>query len=90
MQEERTPDWNEKKRAVMKEIMKAKALQHKDVQTMLLSTNESIIVKNHPLDYYWGTGEDGSGKNVMGEIWMEIRSELREDDRAVRRKDNKR
>jgi len=27
--------------------------------------------------YYWGIGADGSGKNMLGKILMEIRDELR-------------
>lgn len=70
----RTPGFN--KVAVMKEIMKTKALQHADVREMLLKTGGATIEKNHPEDSYWGTGADGSGENVMGKIWMEIREGL--------------
>ncbi len=70
-------NWEEQKVAVMKEIMRAKALQHADVREMLLSTGEIEIVKNHPDDFFWGSGADGSGQNVMGKIWMELREEFR-------------
>lgn len=74
-EEGRAPDFN--KLAVMKEIMHAKLKQHADVRQALLETGDSDILKNHPDDYFWGTGADGSGKNVMGQIWMELREELR-------------
>lgn len=61
---------------VMKEIMFAKALQHTDVHETLVETGSKKIIKNHPLDNFWGTGPKGKGKNVMGKIWMEIRKEL--------------
>ncbi len=77
VKEGRRSDWEEEKVKVMKEIMKAKVLQHEDVLNALRSTDNKVIEKNHPLDFFWGTGEDGSGKNVMGKIWMEIREELR-------------
>ena len=63
--------------AVMKEIMRAKLLQHQDVREKLLATEDALLEKNHPRDYFWGTGKDGSGKNIMGQIWMELRSEIK-------------
>lgn len=63
--------------AVMKEIMRAKMVQHEDVQRMLEETGDAILEKNHPDDSYWGTGADGKGENVMGNIWMELREELK-------------
>jgi hypothetical protein len=65
-----TDRWNEKKVMVMKEIMRAKMLQHEDVREALRSTGDASIEKNHPDDYYWGTGADGSGENVMGKIFL--------------------
>lgn len=73
--EGRAPDFD--KVAVMKDVMRAKLLQHADVREMLLGTGDALIEKNHPLDEYWGTAPDGSGKNAMGIIWVELRGELR-------------
>jgi len=67
---------NVDKVAVMKEIMRAKLLQHDDVREMLKSTGDAIIEKNHPDDFFWGTGLDGNGQNFMGRIWMELRKEI--------------
>lgn len=75
--EGRKPNWEENKVSVMKEVMRAKALQHEDVRAALLSTEDRMIEKNHPLDIFWGTGEDGTGENIMGKIWMEIRDEIK-------------
>ena len=61
---------------VMKEIMGAKLNQNEDVRMMLLQTGEQQIIKNHPDDYFWGTGADGTGQNMMGKIWMELRNEI--------------
>ncbi len=69
----RTPNFD--KVDVMKRIMRAKLQQHDDVRAALRATDGEVIEKNHPLDYFWGTGEDGSGQNVMGKIWMELRNE---------------
>lgn len=60
----------------MKEIMRAKLRQHEDVKDALISTGLDVIEKNHPDDAFWGTGADGTGQNVMGKIWMELREEI--------------
>jgi len=43
----------------------------------LLSTGDAEIVENSPIDYYWGCGANGSGKNRLGIILMEVRDILR-------------
>lgn len=73
-EEGRTENFDKVK--VMKEIMRAKLQQHADVRMILLQTGEQQIIKNHPDDYFWGTGADGTGKNMMGKIWMELRTEI--------------
>jgi predicted NAD-dependent protein-ADP-ribosyltransferase YbiA (DUF1768 family) len=40
---------------------------------MLLSKANEEIVENSPVDYYWGCGADGSAKNMLGIILMEVR-----------------
>ena len=69
------------KRAVMKKLMKLKALQHEEVRKALMDSQDQKIVKHiltyPPGDGWWDDGVDGTGENQMGEIWMEIREELR-------------
>jgi ribA/ribD-fused uncharacterized protein len=69
------------KRAMMKKLMKLKALQHEEVKKALLETGKQKIVKHiltyPPGDGYWDDGVDGKGQNEMGKIWMEIRDELK-------------
>lgn len=67
-------NWEEIKVAMMKEIVIAKYSQHKDVQDKLMMTGTKIIVENSPTDNFWGIGEKGKGKNVLGKIWMMIRN----------------
>ena len=43
----------------------------------LLATGDKELVENAPGDYYWGCGADGSGRNMLGRILMELRAELR-------------
>lgn len=71
------PDFTDRKREVMKEILKAKLAQHQDIQEALSLTGNEEIVKEVPEDAYWGTGPDGNGRNELGKLWMELRSEMK-------------
>jgi len=67
---------NYDKDAVVEELFRAKLAQHPDLAKVLMATGTRELLKVYPTDYYWGTGEDGTGENKMGKIWMKIRSEL--------------
>jgi ribA/ribD-fused uncharacterized protein len=71
------PDWDQVKRQVMKECVLAKFLQHKDLRDQLMATGDEELIEDSPIDYYWGCGADGSGQNVLGQVLMEVRRELR-------------
>lgn len=68
------------KLAVMKSLMREKALQHEEVRKALLDSGDRNIVKHittyPPGDGFWDDGVHGEGLNHMGRIWMEIREEL--------------
>lgn len=68
--------WHERKASVMEEILQAKAQQHTDVREALERSGGKIIIENSPVDVYWGNGPDGSGENMIGKIWMKIRSSI--------------
>ena len=70
------PDFDARKIGIMEEIFRAKLLQHKDVKQKLIRSGNTRIIKKHPLDYFWGTGADNSGRNEMGRLWMKLRAEL--------------
>lgn len=67
-------DWEE----IKEEVMRRKFETHVALRTLLLSTGDEEIVEDAPGDYYWGCGTDGSGKNRLGVILMEVRAWLRE------------
>jgi ribA/ribD-fused uncharacterized protein len=66
-------DWAVINVAIMEELVRAKLEQHKDVQEALARTGSREIIEASPFDYFWGSGEDGSGKNMLGKIWMRLR-----------------
>ena len=77
------PDFKDEnhKLKVMKDLMKLKAEQHKDVKQALNASGYARIIKHivtyPPGDGFWDDGEDGHGLNHVGKMWMEIREDLR-------------
>jgi ribA/ribD-fused uncharacterized protein len=71
------PDWEQVKDDVMRQAVLRKFETHPDIREVLLGTGDKPIVENSPIDYYWGCGADGSGKNRLGEILMEVRTILK-------------
>ena len=70
------PNWEEKKVAIMESILRAKLSQHNEAVEALDQTGTEEIVEDSPEDYFWGEGADGSGRNMLGALWMKIRAEL--------------
>lgn len=69
-------DWDNIKRLLMKNLVRAKFEQHSDLASMLVFTS-GPIEEDAYWDNYWGTGRAGNGSNHMGKILMEIREELK-------------
>lgn len=67
------PEWEQIKYFVMSECVLAKFLQHKDLRERLLSTGDEELVEDSQMDFYWGCGADGTGKNNLGKILMTTR-----------------
>ena len=65
----------------MKDLVRLKTEQHADIRAALFDSGELLIVKHivtgPPADGFWDDGEDGTGLNHTGKMWMEIRDELR-------------
>lgn len=70
------PDWETVKDDIMRDAVRAKFTQHQDMKALLLSTGDAELVEHTTNDSYWADGGDGTGKNMLGKILMEIRSEL--------------
>lgn len=71
-------DWEQVKIEVMRTAVRAKILEHSELQELLLGTGEEQLVEAAGRDYFWGVGKDGSGQNWLGKILMEVRDELRQ------------
>ena len=72
------PDWEQVKIQVMHEAVLIKFLTHIDIQSILISTGDRLIVENSPTDCYWGCGGDKTGQNHLGKILMSVRQEIRQ------------
>lgn len=70
-------DWEEVKDDVMRKAVYAKFSQNIELKNILLNTGSEYIVENTSNDYYWGCGANGSGKNKLGIILMEVREKLK-------------
>lgn len=68
--------WHDEKVKIMKEIFQAKLEQNIDVQEILAKTGNRVIIENSPIDSFWGSGAENDGQNMIGKIWMEMRSEF--------------
>lgn len=71
------PDWEQVKDDIMRQAVLRKFETHADIREILLDTKDAEIIENSPIDYYWGCGANGSGKNRLGIILMEVRDILR-------------
>lgn len=73
----RRPDWDAVKVEIMHSILWAKVRQHEYVERKLLETGDRVLVEDSWRDDYWGWGPNRDGKNMLGQLWMGIRSEIR-------------
>jgi N-glycosidase YbiA len=70
-------DWEVVKDDIMREALRAKFTQHEDLKKILLETGDAYLVEHTTNDSYWGDGGDGSGRNMLGKLLMELREELK-------------
>jgi N-glycosidase YbiA len=70
------PDWDLRKCEIMYGAVWQKFSSHLDIQQILLGTQESEIVEDSPVDYFWGCGIDRTGQNHLGQILMQVRANL--------------
>ncbi len=71
-------DWEQVKDDIMRKGVLHKFETHPEIGEILLATGDKEIIENAPGDYYWGCGKDGSGKNMLGKILVEVRQLLRQ------------
>lgn len=69
-------DWESVKESIMEHALRLKFRDQK-LKSLLLATKNRPLIEDSPYDRYWGAGRDRKGKNRLGVLLMEIRSEIR-------------
>ena len=69
-------DWEIVKDDIMREALRSKFEQHPALQSLLLQTGNAELIEHTANDRYWADGGDGSGKNRLGQLLMELRAQL--------------
>ena len=70
-------DWETVKDDIMREALLAKFTQHPSLRALLLGTENAELIEHTANDNYWGDGGDGTGKNRLGQLLMELREQLK-------------
>ncbi len=70
-------DWESVKDNVMRKAVLAKFSQHQDLRDILVDTGDEKLIEHTENDKYWADGGNGSGKNMLGIILMEIREAIK-------------
>ena len=70
-------DWENVKDYIMRKAVFQKFIQNNDIAEILLTTGNEEIIEKTSHDYYWGCGSNGTGKNKLGIILMQVRDEIR-------------
>ena len=82
------PGWSRTKFDRMRGVLRAKFTQHNDLQKLLLSTEDARLVESATVDNevnrLWGE-VNGKGRNMLGELLMELRADLRQKDGVRKR-----
>jgi len=72
------PDWEEVRDGVMLAALRKKFAAG-ELRELLRATGDRPLVEASPFDSYWGCGRSERGKNRLGELLMQVRSELNGD-----------
>jgi hypothetical protein len=70
------PDWNSKRLRIMKLALFCKAIQHPVFAKTLLDTGRAQLIEAAPHDSFWGEGRDRTGRNMLGNMLMQLRKSL--------------
>jgi len=80
-------DWEDIKDDVMRVALFYKFTQNPALMYFLRGTKDAILVEHTVNDAYWGDGGDGTGKNMLGKLLMEIRDTENEQKKGNQTKD---
>jgi ribA/ribD-fused uncharacterized protein len=73
------PDWHSIKEQVMLKVLQAKFTQNPHLRALLLATGKAHLVEHNEVigrDDFWSDNRDGTGKNRLGAILMDLRAQF--------------
>ncbi len=83
------PGWSRTKFDRMRGVLRAKFTQHEDLKDLLLSTGDARLIESATVDNevnrLWGE-VNGQGRNMLGELLMELRASFRDEVDGLTRK----
>jgi hypothetical protein len=71
--------WKNDRQLYMTRALFRKIKEYPQIKQALLETGEALIIETAQYDYFWGIGRDQRGKNMLGQVWMNIRRKLLSD-----------
>lgn len=69
-------DWENVKDGIMRRAVCNKFVQNPEIAEVLMGTGNKKLIEKTTNDYYWGCGTEGTGKNMLGKILMEVREKI--------------
>ncbi|WP_082979751.1 NADAR family protein [Labrys sp. WJW] len=68
-------DWDIRRISIMETALKAK-FSDPILRKKLIDTYPKFLIESSMFDYFWGSGKNGKGKNVLGNMLINLREEL--------------
>lgn len=69
------PGWSGLKIDHMRAVLRVK-FDDPEMRDKLLGTGEAVLIEDSKMDPFWGVGKKGTGRNMLGRLLMQIRTEL--------------
>lgn len=79
-------DWEKVKVSIMRMLLQQKFSNFTLKQKLLSTGNKVLIESNYWKDDFWGVYEIGKGKNYLGKLLMEIRTEFLQNSNPLQNK----
>ena len=71
-------NWSKIKVLRMHNVLRAK-FSDGELMYKLLDTGDSILIENSKSDAFWGIGKTEKGKNMLGQLLMRVREEIKKE-----------
>ena len=83
LDESRVANWEDIRVGIMERAIYEKFSQYEHLRIMLLNTEQAVLIENSPCDDFWGIGSSKKGKNILGELLMNLRHKFKKLEEAT-------